>query len=76
MLICSLTLPQSFEPAVGEEPQFAAEQVRFFESRVRPLLIQHCLECHAGAEAESGLRLDSREAILTGGDSGESGPRP
>ena len=47
-----------------------AEQERFFESRIRPLLVQHCLECHSGAAEESGLRLDSREAILAGGDSG------
>ena len=44
----------------------------FFEKRVRPLLVQRCFECHS-AKAEKlkgGLLLDSREAILTGGDSG------
>ena len=76
-----MTLLQSVESVLGQEPQskvsaegssatFTAEQVRFFESRIRPLLVQHCLECHSGVEVESGLRLDSREAILTGGDNG------
>ncbi len=44
----------------------------FFEKRVRPLLVQRCFECHS-AKAEKlkgGLLLDSREAILAGGDSG------
>ena len=49
-----------------------AEQLEFFESKVRPLLAENCYACHS-AEIETpfaGLRLDSREAILQGGDSG------
>ncbi|MFM7244808.1 MAG: DUF1549 domain-containing protein, partial [Planctomycetaceae bacterium] len=50
-----------------------AEDLAHFEKEVRPLLVKHCHECHsAGApEIRSGLRLDSRAAILAGGDSGE-----
>ena len=44
----------------------------FFESRIRPLLIEHCLECHGPEKQESGLRLDSRTALLKGGDSGSA----
>lgn len=55
--------------ALAEAP--SAEQIEFFETNVRPLLVQHCFECHGdGEEAESGLRLNSRAAILAGGDSG------
>ncbi len=47
------------------------EQIEFFESRVRPLLIEHCLECHsAETEASGGLMLDSRPNWERGGDSG------
>jgi len=42
----------------------------FFEMHVRPLLAAHCWECHGPMKQESGLRLDSREAILRGGDAG------
>ena len=44
----------------------------FFESRVRPLLVEHCYRCHS-AKAEkvkAGLLLDSREGLLKGGESG------
>lgn len=41
-----------------------------FESKVRPLLIGRCYSCHSGTEFKGGLRLDSREALLQGGDSG------
>ena len=55
------------------EPKFDAAQVEFFEKKVRPILVNHCYECHSGIAKEvgrSGLRLDSREAVLKGGDSG------
>jgi hypothetical protein len=42
----------------------------FFETRVRPVLAGTCLRCHGGRKVSNGLRLDSREALLKGGDSG------
>ncbi len=45
-------------------------KLQFFETRIRPLLIEHCHECHAGDEHKGGLRVDTREALLAGGDSG------
>ena len=42
----------------------------FFESKVRPLLIAKCQECHGSDKPKAGLQLDSREAILAGGESG------
>ncbi len=41
----------------------------FFESRIRPLLVANCYECHTSVES-GGLRVDSREALLKGGNSG------
>jgi hypothetical protein len=46
------------------------EDVRFFETDVRPVLVEHCQKCHGPKKQESGLRLDSRQAILKGGDRG------
>ena len=46
--------------------------VEFFEKRIRPLLVERCYECHS-AEAKKikgGLRLDTREGLLKGGDAG------
>jgi hypothetical protein len=46
--------------------------IDFFESRIRPVLVQHCYECHStqAKTIEGGLRLDSRDSMLTGGDGG------
>ncbi len=43
---------------------------RHFHEQVKPLLASHCTSCHGPDKAEGGLRLDSREAALKGGDSG------
>ena len=53
-----------------ETPAFTAEQLRQFEAQVRPILDEHCLKCHGSTKQWGSLRLDSRTAILKGGDSG------
>jgi hypothetical protein len=42
----------------------------FFELKIRPLLAGSCVKCHGEKKQSGGLRLDSREAMLSGGDSG------
>ena len=66
-LLCAVLLAQA--PLTSEE-MAAQESVRQFETDVRPLLIEHCQKCHGDAKQWAGLRLDSREAILQGGDNG------
>ncbi|KAB2673419.1 MAG: DUF1549 domain-containing protein [Verrucomicrobia bacterium] len=51
-------------------PEVAPGDEAFFESRVRPVLAEHCAECHLGGKSKGGLRLDSRASTLAGGDSG------
>lgn len=48
--------------------------IRFFESKIRPALTKHCYECHSteAGKARGGLKVDSRDALLRGGDSGPS----
>ena len=53
----------------------AAEDIEFFESRIRPVLAENCYKCHSAEAAnkgklKGGLLLDSRDAIRKGGDSG------
>jgi len=48
------------------------EGVAFFESRIRPVLVKECYECHSAesGKAKGGLQLDTRDAVREGGDSG------
>ncbi len=49
-----------------------AEDGEFFEKKVRPILTEHCYECHSATsiKLQGGLRVDSRPALLKGGDTG------
>jgi hypothetical protein len=48
------------------------EQLEFFESKIRPVLVEHCYACHSAEskELKAGLLLDHRAGLLAGGDSG------
>ncbi len=84
ILVCSLITLGDFvilpafaqvephEESPSEQAAFSAEQIEFFESKVRPILVENCFECH-GTDTDSlegGLSLASRRSILDGGDSG------
>ena len=55
--------------AVGDAKPDPA-QIEFFEKQVRPLLVAQCIRCHGPEKQKGGLRLDSRPAMLSGGESG------
>lgn len=79
-LLFVLTL--RLNPGLGQEhlvedrtsaQAFSAESLDHFETHIRPVLVEHCYQCHS-ADAkivQGGLRLDTAEAMLKGGDSGE-----
>ena len=52
--------------------EITKEQTEFFESKIRPVLADTCYRCHSAdaGKSKGGLTLDSRDAILKGGDTG------
>jgi hypothetical protein len=57
-------------PAPAADP--TPEQLAHFETKVRPVLVEHCYSCHSAAakKLKGGLRVDGRQFLLTGGDDG------
>jgi hypothetical protein len=51
----------------GSASEPSAEAIAFFEKKVRPVLVEHCQDCHSGDSPESGLQVDSLAGLLTGG---------
>src|SRR5881227_1605839 len=49
-----------------------SEQVEFFETKIRPLLSEHCFKCHSSTseKLKGGLLLDSHEGLMKGGQAG------
>ncbi len=67
--------------SVASAPLFAAESaplppehVDFFENKIRPMLVNHCLECHSQekGKVKGGLNMDTRADFLKGGENGVS----
>ncbi len=66
------TLSQEKPPEKDAAAAPTEAQLAHFESKIRPILVKHCYDCHSAEAdtAEGGLRVDSREALLRGGDRG------
>lgn len=47
-----------------------SDQLRFFEERVRPILVDHCCDCHGADDASGKLRLDLKAGWRRGGEAG------
>jgi hypothetical protein len=59
------------QPAKAEE-QASPKQIEFFEKKIRPVLVAECYKCHSSQaeKLKAGLRLDTKEGMLAGGESG------
>ncbi|REJ69825.1 MAG: DUF1553 domain-containing protein [Planctomycetota bacterium] len=62
--------PAESQADASDDGTLSADKIHFFESEVRPLLVNRCSECHGEELQENGLRLDSRAALLKGGARG------
>ncbi|MCH9724515.1 MAG: DUF1549 domain-containing protein, partial [Planctomycetes bacterium] len=69
---CLSFLYSAEESKTDSTPRFSSQQLEFFEKSIRPLLAEHCYQCHSGQSKrlEGGLRMDSRALLLKGGDTG------
>ena len=58
--------------ARAADSEFSDQDLQFFETKVRPVLVEHCYRCHSteAKKLKAGLFMDSRDAILKGGDTG------
>ena len=59
------------EPDISKLPAPAAKKGVTYDKDIKPLLENSCVKCHGAEKPKSKYRVDSREAIIKGGDSGE-----
>jgi hypothetical protein len=57
-------------PAKKSPAKISPQAAAFFEKQVRPILAANCFRCHGPKVQKADLRLDSRAALLEGGESG------
>jgi mono/diheme cytochrome c family protein len=70
LVVWLLSVAAPLRAADADKPP-SPEAVAFFETKVRPVLADHCFKCHGEAKQRGGLRLDSRADLLAGGDKGK-----
>ena len=70
LVVASPAFAAEGPPGAGANAAVGATGREFFEGKVRPLLEAHCVQCHGSGKQKAGLRVDSRGAMLRGGDSG------
>src|SRR5215471_1533902 len=63
---CALTLDLCMLASTAR----AQTGYQFFESKVRPILVNRCGQCHGEEKQKSGLQLTTRAGALKGGDGG------
>ena len=68
MLLAVTARASADKPAASDAEERAQDE--FFETKIRPVLFNRCLECHGSEKSKGGLRLDSREAVIKGAESG------
>lgn len=73
LVVCALVVVGYVPTASAQTP--STDDLKFFENKIRPVLVRHCYECHSQEVAEkgklqAGLLLDSQQGVLTGGESG------
>jgi hypothetical protein len=54
----------------ADDPKPDPKSIEFFEKQVRPVLVSRCVSCHGPTQQFSSLRVDSRDALLKGGNRG------
>ena len=69
-----LSFAEDTKKPAGTAKKLSKQDLQFFESRIRPILVDRCYSCHSldANLAEGGLRLDSGAAMLRGGSGGPS----
>ncbi|MGE0761029.1 MAG: PSD1 and planctomycete cytochrome C domain-containing protein, partial [Pirellulaceae bacterium] len=72
ILLAGVAVFSSAASGAAGEPGKDSRQAEFFEQKIRPVLVERCYRCHSAEskKQEARLRLDNRESLRRGGESG------
>jgi len=77
-LLLSTAALSAADPADGAHAGLTPDQLNFFEKNIRPVLVESCYKCHSSEsnKVKGGLTLDTKQAMMLGGESGHPGVTP
>jgi mono/diheme cytochrome c family protein/cytochrome c553 len=70
ILLTLVVFTASFSVSQARAAETSPEQADFFETKIRPVLINRCFECHGNGQSKGGLSLENRDSFLKGGETG------
>jgi mono/diheme cytochrome c family protein len=70
LLACLIVLGLCNVASAAEPAKPDAAKIEFFEKNIRPIFVAHCVQCHGPDKQKGGFRLDTKAAMMAGGDSG------
>jgi hypothetical protein len=75
LITSQICLPGRLSAQTDAAPSFASAELKFFEQKIRPVLVTRCYPCHSSVaekagKLKGGLKVDSRAGLLRGGESG------
>jgi hypothetical protein len=68
IVVALIAVEHRLPAATDSKPD--AKSIEFFEKQIRPLLVARCVSCHGPTQQSSSLRVDSRDALVKGGNRG------
>lgn len=76
LTLVAATAADKKKPDISKLPAPAATKGLTYDKDIKPLLEKSCLKCHGAEKPKSKYRVDSREALIKGGDSEEAAVVP
>ncbi|WP_146853700.1 PSD1 and planctomycete cytochrome C domain-containing protein [Brevifollis gellanilyticus] len=78
LIVPAATTWAADEAVANAHAGISADQLNFFEKNIRPVLVEHCYKCHSteSEKVKGGLTLDTKAAMVLGGESGHAGVTP
>lgn len=67
LLVLAVAATLSADRAAANDTK---EGIAFFEAKIRPVLVENCYQCHGPKKQRGDLRLDSKAAVMEGGENG------
>ncbi|MBM3841157.1 MAG: hypothetical protein FJ398_25025 [Verrucomicrobia bacterium] len=72
LITLSLGTARAADPDISKLPPAAKKEGVTYEKDIKPIFEKSCINCHGPEKPKSKYRLDSREAAIKGGSSGEA----
>jgi hypothetical protein len=71
-----VSLALAAEPDISKLPAPAAKKDVTYAKDIKPLIEASCLKCHSGEKPKAKYRVETREGLIKGGDTGDAAVIP